>query len=309
MQTSTVHSLLIASLGIPLTTLTAGLRGVLEAYEDFKNVNFLRIVLGIANFGLPALSVMLLGPSLELAVSGLIFARVIVLWMHITLIKKKTSIDWAHQTPKTTDATYLIRFGAWMTLSNLIGPLMVTADRFVVSSALGAAVVAYYTVPLEVLMRLLILPSALTTALFPRIATVMVSDKESAIRLYKKALKFVWLFMLPITALTAIGSYPGLLLWLGPEFAEKSWPIAAILVVGIFFNGVAQVPHATIQGAGNVRAIALLHLGEAIIYFPLLVILVHNFDLLGAAIAWSIRAGVDLIILLLIAEKTLAAQG
>ncbi|GAG90342.1 unnamed protein product, partial [marine sediment metagenome] len=79
LQQSTVHSLLIASLGIPLTTLTVGLRGVLEAYEDFKSVNLLRILLGVANFGLPVLSIMVFGPSLVIAVTSLIVARLISL--------------------------------------------------------------------------------------------------------------------------------------------------------------------------------------------------------------------------------------
>jgi O-antigen/teichoic acid export membrane protein len=308
LQTSTVHSLLIASIGIPLTTLTAGLKGVLEAYEDFKPVNVLRILLGIANFALPALSVMLLGPSLEFAVSALILARLVVLWMHIVLVNRKISIEWVYQNTSKTDATYLVRFGAWMTLSNLLGPLMVTADRFIVSSALGAAVVAYYTVPFEVLIRFLILPGALTVALFPRMAAVLATDKVSAKVLYKKALNFVCILLLPIMLLTAMGSYPALLVWLGPEFAEKSWPIAAVLAVGVFFNGIAQIPHATIQSGGNVRATALLHLGEAIVYFPFLIILVHYFELLGAAIAWSTRAAVDLVIFLVMAKQTLAAR-
>src|SRR5690606_31555838 len=53
LQVETVYSLLLAALGVPLTTLTTGLRGVLEAYEDFKAVNLLRLALGAANFGFP----------------------------------------------------------------------------------------------------------------------------------------------------------------------------------------------------------------------------------------------------------------
>ena len=64
LSSSTATSFLITSLGVPLTTLTAGLRGVSEAYEDFKAVNILRIALGVSTFGLPAVSVGLFGPSL-----------------------------------------------------------------------------------------------------------------------------------------------------------------------------------------------------------------------------------------------------
>ena len=51
------YSFLIASIGIPFATITSGLRGVLEAYEDFKKINYLRLILGAANFGVPALCI------------------------------------------------------------------------------------------------------------------------------------------------------------------------------------------------------------------------------------------------------------
>ncbi|RZI99069.1 MAG: flippase, partial [Haliea sp.] len=41
-------ALLVAALGVPLTTATVGLRGVLEAFEDFRDVNLLRMLLGMA---------------------------------------------------------------------------------------------------------------------------------------------------------------------------------------------------------------------------------------------------------------------
>ena len=48
-------------------------------------------------------------------------------------------------------------------MSNIISPLMVVADRFLIANVLGAAVVAYYTIPAEFMIRLLILPAAITS--------------------------------------------------------------------------------------------------------------------------------------------------
>ena len=50
LETSSFYALLIAALGIPITTITTGMRGVLEAYGDFKNTNLLRIFLGVTGF-------------------------------------------------------------------------------------------------------------------------------------------------------------------------------------------------------------------------------------------------------------------
>lgn len=303
LQQSTVHSLLIASLGIPLTTLTAGLRGVLEAYEDFKAVNLLRMLLGVANFGLPALSIMVFGPSLVITVTSLIAARLMVLSAHMYLVNKKMLTNRQKTKFSWINMRSLLSFGTWMTISNIISPLMVTADRFIISSVLGASLVAYYTVPFDALFRLLIIPGAISAVLFPRLTSVIATDRQAAKRLYQKSLKVVSIFMTAIYLFTAIGSYWIIKLWLGQDFANSSWYIASILSVGLLFNGVAHVPFAAIQATGNARATAIIHLCEVFFYLPLLFILLKYFGLVGAAIIWGVRGGIDCLILLTFADK------
>lgn len=303
LQEITVYSLVIASLGIPLTTLTSGLRGVLEADEDFKTVNLLRMLLGLANFGLPALSVMIFGPRLDLMVASLIVARLVVLVVHMYYVNKASSKYSHAEIISKKNVRDLLSFGVWMTASNIISPLMVVADRFIISYMLGASLVAFYTVPFEVLIRVLIIPAALTAALFPRLASLGASDPHAANQLYKKSLKTVAAVMFMICLVIGAGSYWGLTWWIGQDFAQNSWYIASILAVGILFNSVAQIPHAALHAQGRVRATALIHLAEFVLYIPILFIFLKSFGLGGAAMAWAIRAGCDLIILLRLAKN------
>lgn len=305
LQPSTYQALLVASIGIPLTTITTGLRGVLEAYEDFKVVNLLRIGLGAANFGLPALSVMLISTSLVWMVASLVAARAVVLVAHLWLMHRRLPADWASGQFEKHNLKSLLSFGAWMTVSNIVSPLMVTADRFVISAVLGASMVAYYTVPYEALSRVLILPSALTTALFPRLAFVMATDFSQARRLYKRCLFGVAAAMVPVCITIALLSQWGLTLWLGADFSEKSWLIVCIMAAGVMLNGIAFVPFASIQASGDARSTALLHVLELMFYIPLLFFGLKTFGLIGAAVAWAARAGVDLVALLII-EKSKA---
>lgn len=300
LQVSTYQALLVASIGIPLTTITTGLRGVLEAYEDFKVVNLLRICLGAANFGLPALSVMLVSTSLVWMVASLVAARAVVLVAHLWLVHQRLPAGWISGQFEKRNLQNLLSFGAWVTISNIVSPLMVTADRFVISAVLGASMVAYYTVPHEGLSRVLILPSALTSALFPRLAYVMKTDVIGARRLYKKCLLLVTAAMIPICLVIAVLAKWGLTLWLGEDFAEKSWLIACILAAGVMLNGIAFVPFASIQASGDARSTAFLHIFELIIYIPFLFFGLKFFGLIGAAVAWAVRAGFDLMALLII---------
>ncbi|MBV5328190.1 MAG: flippase [Chlorobium sp.] len=303
LQQSTVYSLLIASIGIPMTTITTGLKGVLEAYEDFKAANMLRLLLGVANFGLPVLSVMAFGPSLPMMVSSLIVARFVVMGAHLYLVYNKLPAGWIKAKFNKKKMKGLLTFGAWMTMSNIVSPLMVVADRFIISSILGASLVAYYTVPSDFLIRILIIPGALSAALFPRLTSLMNTNRIEAKNLYSKSLKVVTLTMLPICASIAICSFWGLSLWLGQEFSQHSWKIASILAVGLLLNSIAHIPYAAVQASGNARVTALLHVGEFTFYIPLLFLFLHLFGLPGAAIIWVIRVGADLLLLLKYANK------
>jgi O-antigen/teichoic acid export membrane protein len=305
LQQSVLEALLIAAIGIPMTTITTGLRGVLEAYEDFAQVNLLRMSLGISNFGIPVVCVMLIGPSLTWMVSGIVAARFILLIAHWSRTNTRLPLGWGKVAFSRVQLRQLFSFGAWMTVSNIVSPLMVTADRFIISAIMGAGVVAYYTVPAEFLMRVLILPAALTSALFPRLAAVMSTDMKAAKNLYNKSLKIVAFALLPVCALIAITSKLGLTIWLGEEFAEKSWKIVSIMALGILLNGIAFVPFSVIQAAGKAKHTAYLHITELLFYFPVLFTLMHYFGLNGAAIAWTTRVAFDKIALTIMARREL----
>jgi O-antigen/teichoic acid export membrane protein len=299
LQEDAFHSLLIASIGIPFVTCTSGIRGVIEAYQHFRGINLLRIALGLANFLLPALCAVLLESSLSTMVLSLIGARALAMAGHVWLLGKKMPLSWSKDGFKIGEIRRLFSFGAWMTLSNIISPLMVTADRFVISSVLGASVVAYYTLPFEFLSRILMVPAALTTALFPRIASMAVQDKEAnTSALYARSMKIIAIFMFGICASAMACSKFGLTLWLGESFASQSWLIVCILSVGLFFNGVAFVPFTMIQATGRARTTALIHLTEVTLYFPVLFACLHYFGVKGAAVAWSLRAFADFLLML-----------
>ncbi len=304
LEVETAYSLLIAAMGIPLTTLTTGLRGVLEAYEDFKAVNLLRMLLGAANFGLPALSVMFFGPSLVYMVATLIAARIVVLAAHGWLVYNKLPVGWFKSKARASDIKRLLSFGAWMTVSNVLQPLLVTADRFLIAAVLGASAVAYYTVPFEVLIRVLVIPAALTTALFPRLSSKLKSDLAVVPDLYRKCMRLVVIALLPVCLVIGFGSYWGLSWWINADFAASSWLIASVLSIGVLFVGVSAVPYSMIQATGDARTTAFLQVGELFVYMPLLLFFLHAWGALGAALAWTIRAGLDLVLMLIYARKS-----
>jgi len=238
-------------------------------------------------------------------VALLIVARLLVLVLQWKLAYDKLPTGWTRSAVQKNDAKQLLSFGAWMTVSNIISPLMVNADRFIIAGVLGAGVVAYYTVPFEVMTRLLVVPAALTSALFPRLAVTMMADHAVAKKMYERCIRLVASGLAPLCLCTAVGSYWGLSLWLSHDFAMKSWLVVVIMSMGLLLNGAAYVPYAAIQAAGNARTTAIFHIFECLVYMPLLFLLLHYFGIVGAAAAWVVRVGIDLALLLGYAKRSL----
>lgn len=297
LQKDAYSAFLWSTFGILLTTISNGFRGVLEAYEDFRNVNILKIALGIANFVTPALSVIFFGNDVSTMVVILVFFRLLVTFLYYLQVDKNVRVAWRQRKFSLHTIKDMLSFGAWMTVSNVISPIMVNFDRFFISNIMGGAIVAFYTVPFEIIVRILILPTALTTTLFPRFSATLETDKSTAKKIYFRSFKITALILGTFCLIGIFITKIGLNIWLGEDFVEKSTMVCWILIIGVFFNGVAMVPYSLIQANGNAKKTAQLHCAELFLYIPLLIFMTHEFSIVGSAIAWSIRVFVDFCLL------------
>ena len=162
--------------------------------------------------------------------------------------------------PKVTVLAKLLSFGSWMTVSQIIGPLMVYMDRFLVGSWLTMSAVAYYVTPYEVITRFWIIPASLTPVLFPAFSAYAVENAEKWRVLHDRSVKYLFLIMGPFIIAIIVLAHPILEMWLNQEFAAQSTGVFQILAVGVLFNCLAQVPFGAIQAAGRPDLTAKLHL-------------------------------------------------
>jgi O-antigen/teichoic acid export membrane protein len=300
LQQDAMLSFKIAAIGVIPTTITSGLRGALEGLGRFSASNLNKIILGFCMFVLPALSIVLNGNHLWAITLYLVLARLIVALLAVTqlrhyLVATTTGLIKNHLKP-------LLNYGVWITVTGIVGPLMVYGDRFFVSATVGAALLPLYAIPQEGLQRLLMIPAALCGALLPQLAALSPANTAAT---YKRNYKRVTIVMLGICMLAAILAYPVLTWWLSAEFAKKALPIVSILSVGIWLNSMALVPYTLMHANGNPRLTALFHLFELALYVLALWWLATNFGLVGAALAWVGRVALDLILLHMSANKLL----
>jgi O-antigen/teichoic acid export membrane protein len=300
LQLDTQLAFQIAAIGVIPTTITSGLRGALEGLERFDGSNINKIILGIFMFVLPALSIVLHGNQLWLIVLYMVSARVAIACLAIFQLKYYLMLSTLDSVK--TRIKPLLNYGVWITVTGIVGPLMVYGDRFFVSAAVGAALLPVYAIPQEGLQRLLMIPTALCGALLPKLAAM---QEQESHKLFTDSYKRVTVVMFGICAAAALFSYPALAWWLSEDFAQKALPIVLVLCIGIWLNSMALVPYTLIHAKGNPKTTALFHIFELFVYGAALWWLANHYGLIGAAWAWVGRVALDLALLHFSANKLL----
>ena len=286
-----LDSLAIVAFSIPLYLLTQVWCSLLEGREEFLKLNIYKTFSSTMVVVFPALA-LLIESSLSYAVMGLLIARFLSL-----LLIKLYCRDFSSNFKFYNDVfKRLISFGGWVAVSNFISPIMSYFDRFILANKMGASMVGFYTAPSEAISRIGMLPSAVARTIFPMLSSG--EDDSGKIKITSYIL--VLLFVIPVGCFCAYFSYDIMSLWLGNEYALKSYIIFQILILGFVFNSIAQIPFASIQSNGKSKTTAILHLCELLPYLLLLYFLINKYGLIGAAWAWTIRMFVDLLILYII---------
>ena len=155
----------------------------------------------------------------------------------------------------------LISFGGWVAVTNIISPILSYVDKLIISNNLGA-------------------------------------NKKNEIKNKSYILMFV--IILPVVIFGIFYSDQIIRIWFGDVYVENSKHILQILLIGFFFNALAQIPYNSIQAKGYSNITAIVHLAEAIPFLIFLIYSIKNFGITGAACVWSGRVIIDFIALELI---------
>jgi O-antigen/teichoic acid export membrane protein len=307
LQGETLQSFRLLGLSLPFMITTAGLRGLLEAHQRFGLINALRIPMGAFTFAGPLL-VLPFSKSLVPVVATLVAGRIAAWAAHLlvclrVLPELGRSIAW-----ERSAVGPLLRFGSWMTVTNIVSPLMVTLDRFLIGALVSMTAVAYYATPYEVVTKLWLLPGALVGVMFPAFSASFAQDGERTSLLFGRSVKSLFLVLFPIMLCTVALAQDGLKLWLGAEFAQHSFRVLQCLAVGVFISSLAYVPFALLQGVGRPDLTATLHLIELPLYLGLLWWLIGTGGIEGAVIAWTARVAVDALLLFGLAKRFLPGK-
>lgn len=288
----TVAALRELGLALPFLLHSLALRGVLEARRRFDLSNLVRIPAGVFTFGAPVL-VLPFSRNVAVVVAVVLAGRMLAwamnLWMVFRIMPHVgTMKGW---TPG--EIWNILRFGGWYTVSNVVAPVIDSLDRFFIGRFLSVSMVAYYTTPYEVIVRLGILSGSVGGAMFPEFASRLQKSQREAAILFERGLKYLLALLFPFALVATAWAREGLTLWLNPEFAALSAPVLQWLALFVFLTGAALVPLVFLQGVGRPDLSARMHLIELPLHAGLLFLLIRLDGIRGAAIACVLRILID----------------
>ncbi len=282
----------ILAASLPFVISTSGLVGVLQAHQRFSAVAAVRIPMGILTF---------LGPVIVLAFTPSLIAITLVLaicrmlaWLAYGWLSRSIRLGSGEIfVPARQAVRELLGFGSWVTISNIVGPVMIYFDRFVIGVLLTMTAVAYYTTPFDVVTRFTIISGALISVIFPALTAALVGDPKRGDVIFLSTARVLLVAMFIPLALAVLFAPEALKFWLNASFARAGAPVVRWLCIGILINSAASLPYAVLEGKGRPDLTGKLHLAELPFYVLMVWILVKDYGIQGAAVAWSVRAAVD----------------
>ena len=301
LQGETRAAFYLVALSLPLVISIPALRGVLEAHQHFGLTSVVSTVLGVYAFLMPWLTLHF-SHSLFLITAILILGRVFgwcvyFFFNHVTVPNLATPLRIVVGLIRP-----LCTFGGWMTLSNIVGPMMVYLDRFLIGAMISMAAVGLLCHPHATYGKIAAFPGSFDRGSLSAFSASFLQDRERSLRLFMLSLKLIFMVIFPVCLLISTFAREGLEFWLGVEFARNSYQVLQLLALGAFLNSFAYIPFAFLQGAKRPDITSKLHLVELPLYLVLLWFLLKSYGIFGVALAWTLRVGLDSIGLLYLGD-------
>lgn len=275
----------LLALAAPVSTITGVLNGTLVGRERFLSKNVVSTVANLLFQFSPVLLAWLYGPNLFGLLLAALSSRLIGLMALIFICYRELIGDWRIRFVPG-EVINLLKYGGWINVVSIVGPLMQITDRFAIGAVLGSAAVTAYTIPVQISQRIAVLPSSLTNAVFPRMSGASAKDRDDLA-------KRTNMIMVPIMTIPTLAGIflmePFLNIWVGPIIGSQSAQVGRILLVAYWLNAFALVPFVKIQASGRPDIVAKFVLAEVPVYLIALYFSLVTWGYEGCAIVFLFK--------------------
>lgn len=295
-------SLFILAASMPVMLGNDALRGVLEGAQRFDLVNYVKVPGSICFYLLAALAIPL-GIKVHGIVLLLVLVRLATAIAYLALsfrvfpeLKRNIRFSRAAMRP-------LAVFGGWIMVTNITAPIFGYLERFLIASVLSVGMLTYYSVPFDLVGKILIFPTSIVPSLFPYFSYHGSRNGNEVADVTSRVIKYLLLVMTPVTAVLVFFAKDILRLWLGAQFASHSSVVLQLVALLFFLNAFALVSFTSVQALGRPDLKAIWDVAALPIYAIGAWWLMRRWGINGAAFAKLLISVADLALLYAIARK------
>jgi len=203
------------------------------------------------------------------------------------------------------------RFAAGMTAISATGLFLTQLDKILLSTLLPLKMFGYYTLASVAAGALFMFVGPIFTALFPKFSQLVAqNDNKGLTALYHRACQLMSVAILPAALVLAMFSHEVMLLWTSdPIIAENTYWLVSLLAIATGLNGLLNLPYGLQLAYGWTKLAFYTHIVAILLLVPTLIILIHYYGAIGAAIVWmTYNAGVILISLQIMHHRLLKGE-
>lgn len=311
----TILILQLFAFSIPVEFVAGSMTGVLQAGQRFGWINSINVFIALTTYLAYGLGI-LLRLDFLVVVYGVFIVRILNLAMFsiaackvlpsITHFYKMSALPRAYRSHVIT----MVKYGSWIAVGAMLGPLLLYFDQWLISVVLGVALLPFYTIPFNALGRLGLLPSSLTSTLFPAFSSMQARAEWGRVGEYfTRAHKYLLVAVIPILGVLYIWAFELFRLWIGSDFASQVALPFRILIFGYGIALLAPLSGALLEAVGRPDVITKLYVVEAPFNIAIVWALTQGYGIRGAALSYSIRAFVETIVLWIVLHKVTPLSG
>jgi O-antigen/teichoic acid export membrane protein len=282
----------LSSVGLLLSFILGTLNAAASAMQRFDIINKIGAFMSSAQLLACAIILYFKGNLIHVVFSSILIEICSIFWFSFIIKKLIPQLKFFLWTKK--QFIKLIIYGGYITISRIIGPILIHTEKILIASLLSVSSLTYYIIPYNLISKLQLLSLSISNALFPTMSEIdSIKDMNTAKNLTVRSICILSSISSLIISLSIIWAYHFLNIWMGTNFANTSTRIFQIICVAFWFNMIADIPLVYLRATKKPYLPAIFHLTELIIYIPSLYLLITKLGLIGAALALTIRTFLD----------------
>ncbi len=233
-------------------------------------------------------------------VSAATFVTSLSAFLLVVWLAKRLHRSWGKPVWDTPSLKTLFRYGGWLTIAHITIQGATSLDKIFMGGYLSSAMVGYYNLSVTIPLKLWIIHGAFASSAFPLLVSLHAQRAFSVevFRLIRRFARSIQLLLAPLVLFLIFFGGLFLHVWINERAAYHGRLSMGIASLSMLLAGMNAILHIVVRAWERADLSAKAYLGAAMVYLPMLYLLVKRLGIFGAALCSFLYAVTELFLLI-----------